>query len=92
MKPEGSLPCSQKPATGPCPEPYKSNPHTLNLLLKRLIFEVHVQAPLESLTSKRIDCVVKSLIIIGNISELSQSVDFISGLKLSVFYLNLCWQ
>jgi hypothetical protein len=27
MEPEGSLPCSQQPATGPCPEPDDSSPH-----------------------------------------------------------------
>jgi hypothetical protein len=28
QKPEGSSPHSQQPATGPCPEPVESNPHT----------------------------------------------------------------
>jgi hypothetical protein len=27
IKPEGSLPCSQEPFTGPYPEPDQSNPH-----------------------------------------------------------------
>jgi hypothetical protein len=27
MEPEGSLPCSQEPATRPYPEPNQSNPH-----------------------------------------------------------------
>jgi hypothetical protein len=26
LEPEGSIPCSQKPSTGPYPEPYPSNP------------------------------------------------------------------
>jgi hypothetical protein len=31
MEPEGSLPCSQQPATCPYPEPNESNPHPQTL-------------------------------------------------------------
>jgi hypothetical protein len=31
MEPEGSLPCSQQPATGPYPEPEDSSPYLLIL-------------------------------------------------------------
>jgi len=34
MKPEGSLPCSQDPATDPYPEPDASNPHITTLYPK----------------------------------------------------------
>jgi hypothetical protein len=32
MEREGSLPCSQQPATGPDPEPDESSPHPPTLL------------------------------------------------------------
>jgi hypothetical protein len=35
MEPEGSLPCSQEPSTGPYSEPEQSNP--LNYKLKKYI-------------------------------------------------------
>jgi hypothetical protein len=31
MEPEGSLPCSQEPSTGPYPEPNQSNPYCVVL-------------------------------------------------------------
>jgi hypothetical protein len=33
MEPQGSLQCSQQPATGPYPEPDVSSPHPPNLVL-----------------------------------------------------------
>jgi hypothetical protein len=34
MEPDGSLPCSQQPATGPYPEPDASTPHLTTLFPK----------------------------------------------------------
>jgi hypothetical protein len=33
MQPEGSLPCSQDPATDPYPMPLESSPHSHNLFI-----------------------------------------------------------
>jgi hypothetical protein len=33
MEPEGSVPCSQEPATGPYPDPDASIPHLPNVFL-----------------------------------------------------------
>jgi hypothetical protein len=49
MEPEGSLPCSQGPSTGPYPQPVQSTPYhpILSLLIKinyvyYVVFEVHI--------------------------------------------------
>jgi hypothetical protein len=37
MEPEGSIPCSQEPSTGPYPEPYQSNPlHSIRSYLSKI--------------------------------------------------------
>jgi hypothetical protein len=36
MEPEGSLPCSREPSTGPYPEPDQSNPY------HRILFKIHL--------------------------------------------------
>jgi len=38
MEPEGSLPCSQDPATGPSSEPDESSPHLQILYLFKIHF------------------------------------------------------
>jgi hypothetical protein len=48
MEPEGSLPCSQQPDTGPYPEPDASSPQPLNLfsrLVKGAVVRVFNQIP-----------------------------------------------
>jgi len=40
MKPEGSLPCSHKPAIGPYPEPDECSSHSSTLFLKRIHFNI----------------------------------------------------
>jgi len=37
MKPEGSLPRSQKPVTGPYPEPHKSSPLSQPISLRSIL-------------------------------------------------------
>jgi hypothetical protein len=50
MEPEGSIPCSQQPSTGPYPEPYHFNPHhpSLSLLRSILILSTHLRLFLPS--------------------------------------------
>jgi len=37
MASEGSLPCSQKPSTGPCPEPEESSPLLYTIFLEHKV-------------------------------------------------------
>jgi hypothetical protein len=40
-EPEGSIPCSQEPSTGPYPEPYPSNPlHSMPSYLSKIHFNI----------------------------------------------------
>jgi hypothetical protein len=47
MEPEGSLPCSQKSATGPYPESVQSSPH-FHVLYMKLILSFHRRLVLPS--------------------------------------------
>jgi hypothetical protein len=49
MEPEGSLPCSEEPSTGPCPEPDQSSPyHPILSLWSILILFTHLRLGLPS--------------------------------------------
>jgi hypothetical protein len=41
MEPEGLIPCSQEPSTGPYPESYQSNPiHSIQSYLSTIHFNI----------------------------------------------------
>jgi len=47
MEPEGLLPCSQEPATGPYFEPAESSPHLLTLFLRSIpVLSTHLRRSL----------------------------------------------
>jgi hypothetical protein len=48
MEPEGSIPCSQEPSTGPYPEPYQSNPLHPISLRSILVLSTHLRLGLPS--------------------------------------------
>jgi hypothetical protein len=48
IEPEGSMPCSQEPSTGPYPEPYQSNPLHPISLRSILILSSHLRLGLHS--------------------------------------------
>jgi hypothetical protein len=47
MESEGSLPCSQKPANGPCSEPEESSPHSHT----QFMVYINIILPLTSMSS-----------------------------------------
>jgi hypothetical protein len=47
MEPQGSLPCSQEPATGNYPEPHASGPHPQTLMSIRSIVILNFHLPLK---------------------------------------------
>jgi hypothetical protein len=55
MEPEDSLPCSQEPGTGPCPDPEESSsrPHFLTSKLVRIPAEAHIKKKLPACLSVR---------------------------------------
>jgi hypothetical protein len=79
MEHEGSSPLSQKPATGPCPEPDESNPHPHALFKVRLNNNTDLQLwcpgdPLPSgfltRTSYAIPALLPVYTIINNVDKL----------------------
>jgi hypothetical protein len=48
MEPEGSIPCSQEPSTGPYPEPYQSTPSHPIFLRSILILFTHLRLSIPS--------------------------------------------
>jgi hypothetical protein len=45
MKPDGSVPCSQQPATVPYPQPTESNPHYFSNIYFNIILRPRLRTP-----------------------------------------------